>query len=162
QKPPAPRRPRGPGAQRRRADVGTRGRGGAARLPRRHPRPAIRTRSPARRRAHRHARPGRQRVLPRLTGDLARPAPMLSERDPAGSLQEDAMALPGILRRPLTVPVVGAPMFIASGPTLVAAQCQAGIIGAFPALNARPASLLDEWLHRIGEENAAYADAHPD
>lgn len=72
------------------------------------------------------------------------------------------MALPGILRRPLTLPVVGAPMFIASGPTLVAAQCQAGIIGAFPALNARPASLLDEWLHRIDEENAAYAAAHPD
>jgi len=72
------------------------------------------------------------------------------------------MTLPEILRRPSRLPIVGAPMFIASGPRLVTAQCQAGVIGAFPALNARPTTLLDEWLHRIEEENAAYAAAHPD
>jgi NAD(P)H-dependent flavin oxidoreductase YrpB (nitropropane dioxygenase family) len=58
-----------------------------------------------------------------------------------------SMALPNILRDKLTLPVVGAPLFIISHPALVIAQCKAGIVGAFPALNARPISQLDEWLH---------------
>lgn len=62
----------------------------------------------------------------------------------------------------LTVPVVAAPMFIASGPELVTAQCQAGIIGSFPALNARPQSMLKDWLEQIAETNSAFASAHPD
>lgn len=60
------------------------------------------------------------------------------------------MALPPVLQR-LRVPVIGAPMFIVSVPKLVIAQCTSGIVGSFPALNARPASLLDEWLHEISE-----------
>ncbi|MGW3287395.1 NAD(P)H-dependent flavin oxidoreductase, partial [Streptomyces sp. NPDC001002] len=71
------------------------------------------------------------------------------------------MPLPPVLSLPLTLPVVGSPLFIASGPELVIAQCQAGIIGSFPALNARPASLLSDWIERITEENASYAAAHP-
>src|SRR6185437_2382018 len=54
------------------------------------------------------------------------------------------MALPDLLSRPLALPVVAAPMFISSVPDLVIAQCQAGVVGSFPALNARPASLLAE------------------
>lgn len=72
------------------------------------------------------------------------------------------MALPPVLSGPLTVPVVASPMFIYSGPELVAAQCQAGVIGAFPSLNARPQSALGEWLQQIAESNAAYAEANPD
>ena len=72
------------------------------------------------------------------------------------------MALPPILRDRLRLPVIGAPMFIVSNPDLVIAQCKAGIVGSFPALNARPASLLDEWLHRIREELAAWDRDHPD
>ncbi|NUL60359.1 NAD(P)H-dependent flavin oxidoreductase [Brevibacterium luteolum] len=71
------------------------------------------------------------------------------------------MALPEVLTRPLRLPVIASPMFIASGPQLVTAQCQAGVIGAFPTLNARPAELLDEWLHEIEESNAAFAKANP-
>ncbi|MCK5892748.1 nitronate monooxygenase family protein [Aeromicrobium sp.] len=71
------------------------------------------------------------------------------------------MSLPEVLQRPLSLPVVASPMFIASGPALVKAQCQAGVIGAFPALNARPAALLDDWLHEIAESNAAYAKDNP-
>jgi nitronate monooxygenase len=62
----------------------------------------------------------------------------------------------------LTLPVIGAPLFIISNPKLVIAQCKAGIVGAFPALNARPAALLDEWLHEIRAELAAYDRAHPE
>jgi nitronate monooxygenase len=72
------------------------------------------------------------------------------------------MALPEILRGRLRLPVVGAPMFIVSTPELVLAQCKAGVVGSFPALNARPKELLDEWLSRITEELAAYDRAHPD
>ncbi|HEY6772995.1 MAG TPA: nitronate monooxygenase family protein [Oxalicibacterium sp.] len=68
--------------------------------------------------------------------------------------------LPQALRN-LSLPVIAAPMFIASGPALVAAQCKAGIVGAFPALNARPAELLDGWLTDIQAELAAWKDAHP-
>ena len=72
------------------------------------------------------------------------------------------MALPPVLRDRLRLPVIGSPLFIISVPDLVIAQCKAGIVGSFPALNARPASLLDEWLHRITEELAAWDRDHPD
>ena len=76
------------------------------------------------------------------------------------------MSLPPALSRPplnrLALPVIGSPLFIISNPDLVIAQCKAGIVGSFPALNARPASLLDEWLHRVTEELAAHDRAHPD
>ena len=62
------------------------------------------------------------------------------------------MSLPAILKDTLSIPVVGAPLFIVSGPELVIAQCKAGIVGSFPALNARPAALLDTWLERIRNE----------
>lgn len=62
----------------------------------------------------------------------------------------------------LRLPVFGAPMYIASSPALVIAQCKAGIVGAFPALNARPAEQLDEWLHQITEELSAWDREHPD
>src|SRR6202046_2309296 len=78
------------------------------------------------------------------------------------SRQGTLMALPHILRNKLRLPVVGAPLFIVSHPALVIAQCKAGIVGAFPALNARPASQLDEWLHEITEALAAHDRAHPD
>ena len=72
------------------------------------------------------------------------------------------MALPEFLENNLRVPVVGSPLFLVSGPELVIAQCKAGIIGSFPALNARPAEVLDEWLTRINDELAAYKAANPD
>ncbi|WP_374526334.1 NAD(P)H-dependent flavin oxidoreductase [Sphingopyxis sp.] len=71
------------------------------------------------------------------------------------------MALPPIFDR-LRLPVIGSPLFIVSGPDLVIAQCKAGVVGSFPALNARPQSLLDEWLHRITEELAAWDRDNPD
>jgi nitronate monooxygenase len=71
------------------------------------------------------------------------------------------MALPPIFDT-LRLPVIGSPLFIISGPELVIAQCKAGVVGAFPSLNARPASQLDEWLHQITEELAAHNRAHPD
>ncbi len=70
-------------------------------------------------------------------------------------------ASPALFRN-LRLPVIAAPMFIVSGPELVIAQCKAGIVGSFPALNARPSSQLDEWLHRISEELAAYDRLHPE
>jgi nitronate monooxygenase len=70
------------------------------------------------------------------------------------------MPLPPILQN-LSLPVIASPMFIASGPALVAAQCKAGIVGSFPALNARPAELLDTWLTDLQRELAEYAAAHP-
>ena len=70
------------------------------------------------------------------------------------------MALPVALQN-LSLPVIGSPMFIASGPALVAAQCKAGIVGAFPALNARPAELLDTWLTDLEAELEAYRAANP-
>jgi len=71
------------------------------------------------------------------------------------------MALPPLFDR-LRLPVIGSPLFIVSNPDLVIAQCKAGIVGSFPALNARPQSQLDEWLHRITEELAAWDRDHPD
>ena len=59
--------------------------------------------------------------------------------------------LPVILQK-LKLPLIGAPLFLVSGPELVIAQCKAGVVGTFPALNARPSSLLDEWLDRIKAE----------
>jgi nitronate monooxygenase len=71
------------------------------------------------------------------------------------------MSLPAILQN-LSLPVIGSPLFIASGPALVTAQCKAGIVGAFPALNARPAALLDSWLTDMQAELDGYRSAHPD
>ena len=62
----------------------------------------------------------------------------------------------------LALPVIGAPLFIISNPQLVIAQCQAGIVGSMPSLNARPAAQLDDWLAEITEALAAYDKAHPD
>ncbi len=72
------------------------------------------------------------------------------------------LALPDILKDSLSVPVIGAPLFIISHPDLVLAQCKAGVVGSFPALNARPAEQLDEWLAQITEELASYKAANPD
>ncbi len=71
------------------------------------------------------------------------------------------MALPSILKN-LPLPVIGSPLFIISNPKLVIAQCKAGIVGAMPALNARPAEQLDEWLAEITETLAAWNRDHPD
>ena len=71
------------------------------------------------------------------------------------------MPLPKLLEGKLRIPVIGAPMFIVSGPELVIAQCKAGIVGAFPALNARPQEMLDEWLSRIDSELSAFAAENP-
>ena len=71
------------------------------------------------------------------------------------------MPIPAAFRDRLSLPVICSPMFIASTPDLVIAQCKAGVIGSFPALNARPASQLDEWLVRIREELEAHAAANP-
>ncbi len=71
------------------------------------------------------------------------------------------MAIPAAFRDRLSLPVIGAPLFIASTPDLVIAQCKAGVVGSFPALNARPSSRLDEWLTRIREELDAHALANP-
>ena len=65
------------------------------------------------------------------------------------------MPIPASLNQNLALPVICAPMFIVSNPDLVIAQCKNGVIGSFPALNARPESLLDDWLTRIKRELAA-------
>ena len=72
------------------------------------------------------------------------------------------MALPPILNDTLSLPAVAAPLFIISHPPLVVEQCKAGIVGSFPALNARPAEQLDEWLSEITEALAAHNAANPD
>ena len=72
------------------------------------------------------------------------------------------MALPSPLFDKLRLPVIGSPLFIISGPELVIAQCKAGVVGSFPALNARPQAQLDEWLHQITEELSAYNRDNPD
>ncbi len=72
------------------------------------------------------------------------------------------MALPPILKDNLRLPVIGSPLFIISHPALTLAQCKAGVIGAFPALNARPESQLDEWLAMITEDLAHYNARHPE
>lgn len=72
------------------------------------------------------------------------------------------MALPDILKSKLRIPVVGAPLFIISHPALVLAQCKAGIVGSFPALNARPEAQLDEWLAEITEDLRTHDEKNPD
>jgi len=72
------------------------------------------------------------------------------------------MTLPAILKDNLRLPVVAAPLFIISHPPLVLAQCKAGVVGSFPALNARPEAQLDEWLAEITEELADYNAKNPD
>src|SRR3989344_732177 len=69
--------------------------------------------------------------------------------------------LPAALQN-LSLPVIGSPLFIISNPKLVIEQCKAGVVGSMPALNARPAELLDEWLAEITETLAAYNKANPD
>ena len=71
------------------------------------------------------------------------------------------MTLPAIFDN-LRLPLIGSPLFIVSGPELVIAQCKAGIVGSFPALNARPQTMLDEWLHQITEELATWNRENPD
>ena len=66
------------------------------------------------------------------------------------------------LKTSLRIPVIGAPMYIASNPTLVVAQCTAGIVGAFPALNARPKEDLTRWITGIKESLAAYQEQYPE
>jgi len=72
------------------------------------------------------------------------------------------MALPSVLKGKLSIPAVGAPLFIISNPDLVIAQCKAGIVGSFPSLNARPIATLESWLQRIKQELADHDAAHPD
>ena len=71
------------------------------------------------------------------------------------------MPLPSLLQNRLTLPVLSSPMFIVSQPALVYAQCISGIIGSFPALNARPPELLGEWLAMLNADLASYREAHP-
>ena len=71
------------------------------------------------------------------------------------------MPIPALFKNRLSIPVIGSPMFIVSGPELVIAQCKAGIVGSFPSLNARPQSMLDEWLARIKEELAEHDRKNP-
>ncbi|MCP5267326.1 MAG: nitronate monooxygenase [Burkholderiaceae bacterium] len=66
------------------------------------------------------------------------------------------------LKQSLRIPVIGSPLFIISNPDLVIAQCKAGVVGSFPALNARPADMLDQWLQRITTELDAWNQAHPE
>jgi len=72
------------------------------------------------------------------------------------------MSMPALFKGRLSIPVIGSPLFIISVPDLVIAQCKAGVVGSFPALNARPPELLDEWLYRIKEALAAHDRAHPE
>ena len=72
------------------------------------------------------------------------------------------MAIHKHIKENISMPVIGAPLFLVSGPDLVIAQCKAGIIGSFPALNARPQHVLGEWLTRIKTELAEYKEANPD
>ena len=72
------------------------------------------------------------------------------------------MSIPESLRGQLRLPVIGSPLFIVSNPRLVIEQCKAGVVGSFPALNARPAPVLEEWLVQITEELAAFKRQHPE
>ena len=72
------------------------------------------------------------------------------------------MAIPNHIKNNLSIPVIGSPLFLVSGPELVIAQCKAGIIGSFPALNARPQNVLGEWITRIKTELAEYQEQNPD
>ncbi|WP_372004966.1 nitronate monooxygenase family protein [Tistrella mobilis] len=72
------------------------------------------------------------------------------------------MSLPDSLARRLQLPVIGSPLFIVSNPDLVIAQCKAGIVGSFPALNARPGPVLEDWLKRIRDELGQWDEENPD
>ena len=72
------------------------------------------------------------------------------------------MPIPNHIKDNLSIPVIGSPLFLVSGPELVIAQCKAGIIGSFPALNARPQHVLEEWIVRIKTELAEYQAENPD
>ena len=72
------------------------------------------------------------------------------------------MAIPNHIKNNLSIPVIGSPLFLVSGPELVIAQSKAGIIGSFPALNARPQHVLGEWITRIKTELAEYQEQNPD
>ena len=72
------------------------------------------------------------------------------------------MAIPEHIKNNLSIPVIGSPLFLVSGPELVIAQCKAGIIGSFPALNARPQHVLEDWIVRIKTELAEYQELNPD
>src|SRR5690242_4353161 len=88
--------------------------------------------------------------------------PLRATGQPRPNAREfSSMSMPALFKGRLSLPVIGAPLFIISVPDLVIAQCKAGVVGAFPALNARPQALLDEWLARIKQELAAYDKAHP-
>src|SRR5438876_3947249 len=111
---------------------------------------------------------------PIMAGNSARPARRSIDRTDfrtrpnAGSARlishkgRNRMPLPASLANSLELPVVGSPLFIVSGPELVIAQCKAGIVGSFPALNARPVEKLDEWLTRIENELGEYKALHPE
>src|SRR5256886_4298521 len=75
--------------------------------------------------------------------------------------RRNRMPLPASLANSLELPVVGSPLFLVSGPELVIAQCKAGVVGSFPALNARPVEKLDEWLSRIEDELGEYKSRNP-
>lgn len=85
----------------------------------------------------------------------------IGDREPQAAAVADMSVAATLLRR-TRLPVIGAPLFIVSNPALVIAQCKAGVIGSFPALNARPKEKLDEWLAEIKEALAAHDAAHPD
>ena len=72
------------------------------------------------------------------------------------------MPIPKHIKDNISMPVIGAPLFLVSGPDLVIAQCKAGVIGSFPALNARPQHVLEEWIIRIKTELAQYQEENPD
>jgi len=72
------------------------------------------------------------------------------------------LSIPSHIKDNLSIPVIGSPLFLVSGPELVIAQCKAGIIGSFPALNARPQHVLEEWIIRIKTELAEYQEQNPD
>ncbi len=72
------------------------------------------------------------------------------------------MAIPKVLQGNLTLPLIGSPLFIISTPELVIEQCKAGVVGAFPSLNARPIEVLDQWLTQISHTLATYKEEHPD
>jgi nitronate monooxygenase len=74
---------------------------------------------------------------------------------------EELMALPAVLKGKLTIPAIGAPMFLVSFPPLVKALCKAGVVGAFPHVNARPSEQLHAWLTEVETDLAAYKAANP-
>lgn len=79
----------------------------------------------------------------------------------SGAASQAGAGIAERLRAQTALPVIAAPMFIVSGPELVVAECTSGVIGSFPALNARPKELLDEWLKRIRDELDAYRAENP-